>query len=186
MYLPCVGIFQGIISIIRPPHNKAMPCLWLELIVHDWFAYLTFFLQLFQIFNKQTVHLCMCRWRVHLPICQDPPGAQADGVRQGHPPTEREPKRQSRHTLRQWRWYQVSPADGYKNTPLKMGKQKRPKTTSQGEEKQNCGDTLFLPQPQHRVLNIKTKSKCVPTPDADLIHDKHLFALLLQAAPPCG
>lgn len=140
----------------------------------------------FQIFNKQSVHLCMCRWRVHLPICQDPPGAQADGVRQGHPPTEREPKRQSRHTLRQWRWYQVSPADGYKNTPLKMGKQKRPKTTSQGEEKKYCGDTLFLPQPQHCVSNIETKSKCVPTPDADLIHDKHLFALLLQAAPPCG
>lgn len=113
--------------------------------MHDWFAYLTFFLQLFQIFNKQTVHLCMCRWRVHLPICQDPPGAQADGVRQGHPPTEREPKRQSRHTFRQWRWYQVSPADGYKNIPLKMGKQKRPKTTSQGEEKKLWGHSFFPP-----------------------------------------
>lgn len=94
-------------------------------------------------FNEQIVHLCLRRWRVHLPICQDPPGAQADGVRQGHPPTEREPKRQSRHTFRQWRWYPVSPADGYKNTPLKMRKQTTPKTTSQGEKK-NSRDTFFF------------------------------------------
>lgn len=170
MYLPWDGIFQGIVSIVRTPHNKATPCLWLELIVHDWFVYLTFFLQLFQIFNKQTVHLCMCRWRVHLPICQDPPGAQADGVRQGHPPTEREPKRQSRHTFRQWRWYQVSPADGCKNTPLKMGKQKRPKTTSQGEEKKKLwGHSFSSPATTLCIkyqdkIKVCARSGCWPYP----------------------
>lgn len=114
-------------------------CPW---IIFFWFF--LFLFQLFQIFNKRTVHLCMCRWRVHLPICQDPPGAQADGVRQGHPQTEREPKRQSRHTFRQWRWYPVSPADGYKNTPLKIRKQTRPKTRFTGGEKKIAG-TLFSP-----------------------------------------
>lgn len=109
----------------------------------------------------------MCRWRVHLPICQDPPGAQADGVRQGHPPTEREPKRQSRHTFRQWRWYPVSPADGYKNSPLKMGKQTRPKTTSQGEKKKKkLGHFFFFSAltPCTKYQEKSVRSGCWPYP----------------------
>lgn len=57
---------------------------------------------------------CLCpqfRGSVHLPVCENPPWAQARRVRQGHSQAEREPKCQSRHYLRQWGRHQVSPEE---------------------------------------------------------------------------
>lgn len=147
-----------------PPCSKATPLLSSSLNCHRLVCF-----WMFPAAFKNTAYLCMCRWRVHLPVCQDPPGAQADGVRQGHPPTEGEPKRQSRHTFRQWRWYPVSPADGYKNTPLKLRKQTRPKPTSQKKKKKNCWDTLFFPATTLSIkyqeeIKVCARSGCWPYP----------------------
>lgn len=56
----------------------------------------------------------MFRRCVHLPICQNPPGAQTGRVWQGHPPTSRKPKCKSRHTFCQRGRYQVKSGGSYK------------------------------------------------------------------------
>lgn len=53
------------------------------------------------------LYVCVFRRRVHLPVSQDSPRAQAGRVRQGHPATAREPQRKSCDHFCQRGRYQV-------------------------------------------------------------------------------
>lgn len=80
-------------------------------------------------------NFCMFRRCVHLPVCQDSPGAQAGRVWQGHPPSSRKPKRKSRHNFCQRRRYQVRPGNSHKT--LLWGLEKQDQSRQQTE---TCGN----------------------------------------------
>ena len=129
-----------------------------------------------------SLNLCVFRRRVHLPVCQDSPGAQAGRVWQGHPATRRKPKCKSCHHFCQRRRYQVSPDNNSYITLLWR------------LEKHDCGrrhrnmweHSRFSPAlPDCCVMNCKTESKwswsgCWPYPWQHLF--PHLCRRLLHAA----
>lgn len=125
-------------------------------------------------------NVCMFRRCVHLPVCQDSPGAQAGRVWQGHPPSSRKPKRKSRHNFCQRRRYQVG--NSHKTLLWGLGKTRPKQTANRNMWEHSC----FSPGlPDHCVMNCKTKSKCSwsgcwPYPWRHLF--LHLCRRLLHAA----
>lgn len=75
-----------------------------------------------QNYHVTCINFCLFRGCVHLPVCQDSPGAQTGRIWQGHSATQRKPKCKSCHTFCQRRRYQVRPGNSYITPLLRLEK----------------------------------------------------------------